>query len=143
MPSQPIDAGDDNFWEQFWGEQVTSVQDVFALIPACEIRSLREEAPSNLATLCYKAVERLVRAADTGCSTQPEQQVGESSVRGCLRIERGCCMALPCSAEHFYVSVNFDVAIHDQYLLVSAPLPSCAHCEAHCCIVLCYQNHGY
>ena len=54
-----------------------SVQDVFALIPAAEIRSLREEAPSNLATLCYKAVERLVRAADTGCSTQPEQQIGE------------------------------------------------------------------
>lgn len=53
---------------------------MFALIPACEIRSLREEAPSNLATLCYKAVERLVRAADTGCSTQPEQQVGESSI---------------------------------------------------------------
>ncbi|XP_050735618.1 protein HID1-like isoform X2 [Eriocheir sinensis] len=80
--TQPIDAGDDNFWEQFWGEQVTSVQDVFALIPACEIRSLREEAPSNLATLCYKAVERLVRAADTGCSTQQEQQV----VLNCVRI---------------------------------------------------------
>lgn len=80
--TQPIDAGDDHFWEQFWGEHVQSVQDVFALIPAAEIRSLREEAPSNLATLCYKAVERLVRAADTGCSTQPEQQV----VLNCVRI---------------------------------------------------------
>lgn len=55
---------------------MTSVQDVFALIPAAEIRSLREEAPSNLATLCYKAVEKLVNAADTGCSTQQEQQIG-------------------------------------------------------------------
>ncbi|XP_045619679.1 protein HID1 isoform X2 [Procambarus clarkii] len=80
--TQPIDASDDSFWEQFWGEHITTVQDVFALIPAAEIRSLREEAPSNLATLCYKAVEKLVRAADTGCSTQQEQQI----VLNCMRI---------------------------------------------------------
>jgi hypothetical protein len=30
------------------------VQDVFALVPAAEIRAVREESPSNLATLCYK-----------------------------------------------------------------------------------------
>nr|XP_053647613.1 protein HID1-like [Cherax quadricarinatus] len=80
--TQPIDASDDSFWEQFWGEHITTVQDVFALIPAAEIRSLREEAPSNLATLCYKAVEKLVRAADTGCSTHQEQQI----VLNCMRI---------------------------------------------------------
>ncbi|KAK7070617.1 cell wall biogenesis protein, partial [Halocaridina rubra] len=80
--TQPIDASDDTFWEQFWGDHVTTVQDVFALIPAAEIRSLREEAPSNLATLCYKAVEKLVRAADTGCSTHQEQQ----TVLNCIRI---------------------------------------------------------
>ncbi|XP_071533729.1 protein HID1 isoform X2 [Panulirus ornatus] len=84
--TQPIDASDDSFWEQFWGEHVTSVQDVFALIPAAEIRSLREEAPSNLATLCYKAVEKLVRAADTGCSTQQEQQIVLNSMRILTRV---------------------------------------------------------
>ncbi|RXG57154.1 Protein HID1, partial [Armadillidium vulgare] len=80
--TQPIDASDDSFWEQFWGDHDTSIQDVFTLIPASEIRALREEAPSNLATLCYKAVEKLVRSADTGCSTHQEQ----SQVLNCVRI---------------------------------------------------------
>ena len=39
-------------------------------------RALREENPSNLATLCYKAVEKLVQAAETGCRTHREQQTG-------------------------------------------------------------------
>lgn len=55
---------------------MTCVQDVFTLIPAAEIRALREESPSNLATLCYKAVEKLVSAAETGCPSQREQQTG-------------------------------------------------------------------
>ncbi|XP_076066797.1 protein HID1 isoform X2 [Oratosquilla oratoria] len=80
--TKTIDATDDIFWEQFWCEHVTSIQDVFTLIPAAEIRALREESPTNLATLCYKAVEKLVHAADTGCSTQQEQQ----SVLNCVRI---------------------------------------------------------
>jgi hypothetical protein len=52
---QPVEATDDAFWDQFWAD--TTVQDVFALVPAAEIRAVREESPSNLATLCYK-VER-------------------------------------------------------------------------------------
>ena len=73
---QPIEANDEAFWEQFWSESVTCVQDVFTLIPAAEIRALREESPSNLATLCYKAVEKLVLAAESGCPSQTEQQTG-------------------------------------------------------------------
>lgn len=73
---QPIEANDEAFWEQFWSESVTCVQDVFTLIPAAEIRALREESPSNLATLCYKAVEKLVAAAESGCPLQREQQTG-------------------------------------------------------------------
>lgn len=80
--TQPIDAKDEAFWEQFWSEGVQGAQDVFALIPAAEIRSLREEAPSNLATLCYKAVERLVRAADSLCNTSAQQQ----TVLNCVRL---------------------------------------------------------
>lgn len=74
---QPIDAKDDAFWDQFWSESVQNVQDVFTLIPAAEIRALREESPNNLATLCYKAVEKLVKAADTICNTAVQQQTGD------------------------------------------------------------------
>lgn len=72
---------DEAFWEQFWSESVQSVQDVFTLIPAAEIRALREESPSNLATLCYKAVEKLVRAAETSCTLQKEQHVGRFAIK--------------------------------------------------------------
>ncbi|XP_044729152.1 protein HID1 isoform X2 [Chrysoperla carnea] len=84
--TQPIDPEDETFWEQFWSENVTSVQDVFTLVPAREIRALREEAPSNLATLCYKAVEKLVKAVDNSCRTQQEQQTVLNCVRLLTRI---------------------------------------------------------
>ena len=80
--TQVIDASDDTFWDQFWSENVTNVQDIFTLVPAQEIRILREEAPSNLATLCYKAVEKLVKAVDNSCRTQREQQ----TVLNCCRL---------------------------------------------------------
>lgn len=74
---QPIDAAEDRFWDQFWSESVTNVQDVFALVPGAEIRALREEAPNNLATLVYKAVEKLVKTVDSSCRTQKEQLTGK------------------------------------------------------------------
>ncbi|XP_072044277.1 protein HID1-like isoform X2 [Amphiura filiformis] len=84
--TQPVEAGDDAFWDQFWADTVTSVTDVFALIPAAEIRALREESPSNLATLCYKAVEKLVSASESGCSGAKDQQMVLNSVRLLTRI---------------------------------------------------------
>ncbi|KAK3520427.1 hypothetical protein QTP70_024179 [Hemibagrus guttatus] len=80
--TQPVEATDDTFWDQFWADTATSVQDVFALVPAAEIRALREESPSNLATMCYKAVEKLVQAAESGCPSEREKQV----VLNCTRI---------------------------------------------------------
>ncbi|KAL5018774.1 hypothetical protein ScPMuIL_004496 [Solemya velum] len=80
--TQPIEANDEAFWEQFWSDSVTSMQDVFTLIPAAEIRALREESPSNLATLCYKAVEKLVAASESGCPSHKEQQ----TVLNCVRL---------------------------------------------------------
>ncbi|XP_041077271.1 protein HID1-like [Polyodon spathula] len=80
--TQPVEATDDAFWDQFWADTVTSVQDVFALVPAAEIRAVREESPSNLATLCYKAVEKLVQAAESGCPSQTEKQI----VLNCTRL---------------------------------------------------------
>lgn len=76
---QPIDPNEDTFWDQFWSENVTNVQDIFTLVPAAEIRQLREDAPANLATLCYKAVEKLVKAVDNSCRTHREQQTGNKS----------------------------------------------------------------
>nr|XP_040033132.1 protein HID1b isoform X4 [Gasterosteus aculeatus aculeatus] len=80
--TQPVEPSDDAFWDQFWADTCTTVQDVFALVPAAEIRAVREESPSNLATLCYKAVERLVQAAGCGCPSDSERQV----VLNCSRL---------------------------------------------------------
>uniref|UniRef100_A0A8C5R6V8 HID1 domain containing n=1 Tax=Leptobrachium leishanense TaxID=445787 RepID=A0A8C5R6V8_9ANUR len=80
--TQPVEATDDAFWDQFWSDSATSVQDVFALIPAAEIRAVREESPSNLATLCYKAVEKLVAGADSGCPSETEKQI----ILNCARL---------------------------------------------------------
>ena len=79
---QPIDAKDDAFWDQFWTEPISSIQDVFALIPAPEIRALREELPSNVATLCYKAIEQLVILGENVHLTDKEQQ----TVLNCCRL---------------------------------------------------------
>ena len=59
-------------------ESVQSVGDVFTLIQAADIRTLREETPTNLATLCYKAVEKIVHAADNSCRTAIEQRTGKN-----------------------------------------------------------------
>ncbi|KAM6951683.1 protein HID1b [Aplochiton taeniatus] len=80
--TQPVEATEDAFWDQFWADTDTTVQDVFALVPAAEIRAVREESPSNLATLCYKAVEKLVQGADTGCPSEKERQI----VLNCTRL---------------------------------------------------------
>ncbi|XP_023387383.1 protein HID1 [Pteropus vampyrus] len=80
--TQPVEATDDAFWDQFWADTATSVQDVFALVPAAEIRAVREESPSNLATLCYKAVEKLVQGAESSCHSEKEKQI----VLNCSRL---------------------------------------------------------
>jgi hypothetical protein len=84
--TQPIDTKDDEFWDQFWCENVSNIQDVFALIPAPEIRALREESPSNLATFCYKGVEKLVKSTDSLCNTSSQQQIVLNSVRLLTRV---------------------------------------------------------
>lgn len=84
--SSPIDANDDEFWDQFWSDSITDIHDVFALIPSSDIRSLREEAPSNLATLVYKAIDKLTKATNTLCNTSSQQTVVLNSCRILTRI---------------------------------------------------------
>lgn len=75
---QPVEATDDAFWDQFWADISTSVQDVFALVPAAEIRAVREESPSNLATLCYKVSSRIQTGS---CVYYPSVVSGYSRVK--------------------------------------------------------------
>lgn len=77
---QPIDESDNQFWDQFWCDNVLNVQDIFTLIPALEIRTLREEAPANLSTLVTKAIEKIIKAVDNSCRIQQEQQSGTNMV---------------------------------------------------------------
>ncbi|KAH8252236.1 hypothetical protein KR038_005517 [Drosophila bunnanda] len=83
--NQKIDPSDDQFWEQFWQGHQTTLEDVFALVTSNEIRQIRNDNPANLATLCYKAVEKLAQAVDSSCRTQAEQQCVLNCVRLLIR----------------------------------------------------------
>ena len=73
--NQPIESNDEEFWSQFWHENyIETIQDAFTLLSAQDIRTLRDESPSNLATFCYKAVEQMVRVTDTLCNTTSQQK---------------------------------------------------------------------
>ena len=60
-----MDDNDEQFWSQFWSGSITSIQDIYTLIPAFEIRALREETPSNLAALCCKIVEKIKESSES------------------------------------------------------------------------------
>ncbi|VDL94917.1 unnamed protein product [Schistocephalus solidus] len=79
-------ANNDEFWDQFWSDCPTRIRDIFVLVPASEIRALREESPSNLATLCYKAVERLAQIAEASFPTAHDQQTALNCIRLLTRI---------------------------------------------------------
>lgn len=79
-------------------------------MPAAEIRQLREDAPSNLATLCYKAVEKLVKAVDNSCRTQHEQQTGLYYI---LLVLKGCITYFPLlGSVELCKIINEDIAVY-------------------------------
>ncbi|XP_014085178.2 protein HID1 [Bactrocera oleae] len=84
--NQKIDDTDNQFWDQFWYGHQTTLEDVFALVTSAEIRNIRNDNPANLATLCYKAVEKLALAVDNSCRTHVEQQCVLNCVRLLIRI---------------------------------------------------------
>ncbi|XP_076309035.1 protein HID1-like isoform X2 [Tachypleus tridentatus] len=59
LGGEPIDAKDDVFWDQFWSESVQNVQDVFTLIPAAEVRAVREESPPTLPLCATRLLKNL------------------------------------------------------------------------------------
>ncbi|EYB82170.1 hypothetical protein Y032_0365g3586 [Ancylostoma ceylanicum] len=81
LTSKPGKQDDESFWEQLWSpESVHSVNDVFAMIPADDVRKLREDSPKNLATLCYKTLEKLQYARDNPST------LCERKVINCIRL---------------------------------------------------------
>ncbi|XP_055341905.1 protein HID1-like [Paramacrobiotus metropolitanus] len=83
-----IEPDNDAFWRQFWSAEQMNFQltaaDVFSLVTAEDIRSLREDVPQNLATLAFKAIDHL-RVATEGaapCTTPAQQQ----TVLNCVRL---------------------------------------------------------
>jgi hypothetical protein len=75
-----------HFSNRCFNLSITLISDVFALVTSNEIRKLRTEQPENLATLCYKATERLVKAVDNSCRTSAEHQAVLNCVRLLTRI---------------------------------------------------------
>ncbi|KIH53941.1 hypothetical protein ANCDUO_15915 [Ancylostoma duodenale] len=81
LTSKPGKQDDESFWEQLWSpDSVHSVNDVFAMIPADDVRKLREDSPKNLATLCYKTLEKLQYARDNPST------LCERKVINCIRL---------------------------------------------------------
>lgn len=76
LTSKQSKLDDTNFWGQFWSpNSVSSCKDLFDMIPANDIRSLRENSPNNLATLCYKAVDCLIEARDAMVPQSEQRKV--------------------------------------------------------------------
>jgi hypothetical protein len=76
LTSKQTKLDDSTFWNQFWAPtNINTARDVFALVPAADIRALRENSPNNLATLCYKAVECLISARDKNVPTGEQRKV--------------------------------------------------------------------
>ena len=71
-----IDDNDETFWSQFWSNSITNIQDIYTLIPAFEIRAVREEAPTNLAALCFKIVIKIKETSESSLVLEKNQIAG-------------------------------------------------------------------
>uniref|UniRef100_A0A915PJJ9 Protein HID1 n=1 Tax=Setaria digitata TaxID=48799 RepID=A0A915PJJ9_9BILA len=76
---------EDAFWEELWASNINSAADVFALITADDVRSLRDNSPNNLAALCYKTVDRITAACNSPSAIPP------AKVLNCVRLLTRVC----------------------------------------------------
>ncbi|VDK82746.1 unnamed protein product [Litomosoides sigmodontis] len=76
---------EDAFWDELWASNINSAADVFALITADDVRSLRDNSPDSLATLCYKTVDRIARACNSPSAISP------TMVLNCVRVLTRVC----------------------------------------------------
>ncbi|PAV64750.1 hypothetical protein WR25_26240 [Diploscapter pachys] len=66
LTSKPNKSGDEASWDALFGpDSAHTANEFFAAIPAEDIRKLRDDSPKNLATLCYKCLEKLQAARDS------------------------------------------------------------------------------
>jgi hypothetical protein len=76
LTSQVSKLDDNVFWDQFWATtNVQSVKDVFNIISASDLRDLKQNSPSNLSTICYKAIECLRKSRDASCPPSDHKKV--------------------------------------------------------------------
>lgn len=131
---QPVEATDDAFWDQFWADTTTTVQDVFALVPAAEIRAVREESPSNLATLCYKVhTVGTVKNASVSCKLEYEMGWDCRRTSLSLRVHRGIMLlwnaaGLVCCWTQLSVSKALPQALRCRHKWVNSPSYPSASC---------------
>ncbi|XP_017460525.1 PREDICTED: protein HID1-like, partial [Rhagoletis zephyria] len=117
----PAPADDEAFWSQFWHDNhIEAVGDVFTVLTAAEIRALRDHHPENLATLCYKAVEQLVRVTDTLCNTVQQQKTVLSCVALLTRLLPYVFEEADWRASFFWSTLPH--ASHQMDLLANMPL---------------------
>lgn len=76
LTSKQPKLDDTAFWNQFWPQSSSATaNDLFAMIPQTDIRSLRESSPNNFSTLCYKSIQCLMKARDTMCPPAEHKKV--------------------------------------------------------------------
>ncbi|EFO25892.1 HID-1 protein [Loa loa] len=85
LTSKKSKVEEDAFWEELWASNINSAADVFALITADDVRSLRDNSPNNLAALCYKTVGRITTACNSPSS------MSSTKVLNCVRLLTRVC----------------------------------------------------
>ncbi|KAK6109919.1 High-temperature-induced dauer-formation family protein [Brugia pahangi] len=76
---------EDAFWEELCASNINSAADIFSLITAEDVRSLRDNSPSNLAALCYKTVDRITTACNSPSA------ISSTKVLNCIRLLTRVC----------------------------------------------------
>lgn len=76
LTSRASKLDDSAFWDQFLAAtNFQSVKDMFNFITATDIRDLKKNSPSNLSTICCKAIEFLRRSRDASCPALDHKKV--------------------------------------------------------------------
>ncbi|VDD92332.1 unnamed protein product [Enterobius vermicularis] len=80
LTTKKLKGEEDAFWDELCAANISSAVDVFSLVPAEDVRALRDNSPNNLAALCYKTVDRLTAARDSPTS------LNANKVLNCVRL---------------------------------------------------------
>lgn len=78
----------DEFWRQFWPDnQLVELNDLYTMISAAELRSIREDIPHNFAQLVIYCSEQLINCSTTTfCNTTSQQNVALNCCHLLIRV---------------------------------------------------------